>query len=917
VTQLLALPTRHPAWVLLVTLGLAALLGSRVFAWPGPHLALALDPSVDRLLPDGDEARAFYDEASRRFGTRDALLVVLVGDRIFSPEGLAAVDRVTRRLAALQSVDRVLSLANALDVRSEDGDVVIEPFLVSLPRDAAGAERVRRGVMDNPIYAGNLVSRDGRAAALLVTLRPTTSGEVYAQETDLRILDEARQAAGDLEVLFTGGPHVEAETTRIVFHDLRVVLPVALILLCGTGLLANPSPLGALAPLATVLVALLWTLGAVAWLGGSLDLVSASVPLLLVTIGFAYAIHVVSAWREARREAPHALEAAGGAVALALRHVALPVALTGLTTVAGFLALTLAPFGAVRSFGWMSVGGVSATVLASLSFTPALLQLFGARERPRSPRADPSERLLEALGRAVLRHRRAVLAAGAALALLGVLGALRIHVNTDVISNFPPDHPVRSDVDRINAELEGANPFSIVLSSEQKDAFVQPENLAEVEKLQRWLAEQPEVGGSTSLVDYLKVLHRALRDGDEAAFAIPDRARLVKQLLFFGASDELDGFVDAHYAAARVRVRSRTLDTSSSAHLLERLDARLAELPGHLEGRATGSAVLLAQAMDDVSRGQAETLGVALLIIYALLVGLFTSFRVGLVALIPNALPVLIYFGALGWLGIGLNTTTGILACVILGIAVDDTIHFLTRFNAVARELGDERRGAVEALRGVGRPVTLSTAGLCVGFLAVASSELQSQSDFGLLGACTLAFAWLVDMTFTPALCAGMKGVTLWDALTLDLGRDPQHSLPVLRGLSKTQARIAALMTRVVRIPAGTRVIHAGEAGDCLYVVIEGELAASLDTPGGRVEFARARRGDVMGEVGLYHGVRTADVDAVEDVRALRFTRANLERLRNRYPRIGAVVFWNLSELLARRVANTTAKVEEAARVGA
>jgi len=906
----LAAATRYPLPVLLAALALTLLLGRQLVDEQG-RFALAIDPSVDRLLPDDDADAEFFSGASRRFAIRDPLLLVVVRDDLFSVEGLASIAAVTERVAALEPVERVLSLANALDVRSEEGDVVIEPFLGSPPKDAAAVERVRRGVQDNPIYAGSLVSRDGRAAAILVFLRPIDSGEVYARDVDLHILAEAEAAAGDAELLFTGAPHVEAETTRVILSDLARVLPIALALLCAVGLLANPSWIGALAPLVTVLTALVWTLGTLAWLGRSLDLVTASVPLLLLTIGFAYAIHVVTAWREALRQEPQLLEAAGGAVAHAVRHVALPVGLTGLTTVAGFLALTLSPFGAVREFGWISVGGVAATVVASLIVTPALLQLFGGRAKPRPGATDRGDRLLLELGRFVVGHRREVLWAGALLALLALWGASRIEINTDVISNFPRDHRVRTDVDRINATLEGANSFSIVLSAE-KDAFVQPQNLAAVESLQSWLAEQPEVGGSTSVADYIKVLHRALRDGDDAAFVVPDRARLAKQLLFFGASDELDGFVDAPYAAAHLRVRSNALDTRTSADLLERLEQRLAALPSGVEGRATGNSVLLARAMDAVSRSQVETLGVALLLIYLLLAGLFTSFRVGLVALVPNVLPVVLYFGVLGWLGIGLNTTTGLFSCVILGIAVDDTIHFLTRFNAVAHERADERGGAVEALRFVGRPVTLSTLGLCLGFLAMGTSDLRSQSDFGLLGAATLAFAWLVDVTFTPALCAGMKVVTLWDALTLDLGEDPHRSIPVLNGLSKTQARIAALTTSIVRIPAGTRVIHAGEKGDSLYVVIEGELAASLDTPRGRVEFARSRRGDVMGEVGLYHGVRTADVDAVDDVRALCFTRSNLERLRNRNPRIAARILWNLSEVLARRVANTTAKVEEA-----
>jgi CRP-like cAMP-binding protein len=175
------------------------------------------------------------------------------------------------------------------------------------------------------------------------------------------------------------------------------------------------------------------------------------------------------------------------------------------------------------------------------------------------------------------------------------------------------------------------------------------------------------------------------------------------------------------------------------------------------------------------------------------------------------------------------------------------------------------------------------------------------------LAAVVLAFAWLVDITFTPALCSGLHMVTLWDALTYDLGEDPQESIPLFAGLSKAQARITALVTSIVEIPAGTSVFRAGTAGDSLCVVIDGELRISLETAdGGRVEFEHASRGAVVGEIGLYHGKRTADVEALTDVRFLRLDASNLERLRKRYPRIGAQVMWNLSGVMADRLANAT-----------
>jgi predicted RND superfamily exporter protein len=682
--------------------------------------------------------------------------------------------------------------------------------------------------------------------------------------------------------------------------------------MAAIGLLAFRSLRGMLVPISTVLIALVWTLGAVAWLGVPLNLVSTIVPPLLLTVGFAYVVHVVSDYYRSLREDPERLASSGGPAGWALRHVALPVALTGVTTVAGFLSLTISPFPAVREFGWISMLGVAITVLLSLSFAPAALELFGTPTRP-APTVGTAGRLfdrqLERLGHFDVRHRVPILFGGALLAMASLVSMNWIEVNTDLISNFKADHPVRRHFEAINENLQGAMPLEIVLEADRAEAFAEPESLRIIESLQEWLGRQPEVGGSTSLVDHVKLINRAFHAGDGDHFAIPANARLTRQLLLFGANDAIEHLVDQRYRTTRVEVRSNAPDSKDMAALVDRIEEHLETLPSQLEARVTGNTVLLTRSIDAVSEGQITTLSVAFLFIYGILVLLFTSFRVGLVALIPNVLPVLLYFGVLGVTGISLNTTTGLFGCIILGIAVDDTIHLLTCFNVAARECVDEKSGAVRALCAVGRPVTVTTVALCLGFLALTTSELRGQVEFGMLGAFILACAWAVDVTFTPALCAGTRIVTLWDALTYDLGKDPQESIPILRGMSKAQARIAALMTRVDTFAAGAPVFRAGEPGDEILVVVDGELVVSLVRDGRHIELARAVRGEIVGEVALYEGKRTADVDAVSDVRVLRLNKANLMRLRNRYPRIGSRLFWNLSEILAGRLAKLTGKV--------
>jgi hypothetical protein len=245
----------------------------------------------------------------------------------------------------------------------------------------------------------------------------------------------------------------------------------------------------------------------------------------------------------------------------------------------------------------------------------------------------------------------------------------------------------------------------------------------------------------------------------------------------------------------------------------------------------------------------------------------------------------------------------------VLGIAVDDTIHYFARFIEDAKRLGSERLATEWALRAVGRPVTTTALGLCAGFLVLNLSEFRTQAELGNLAAATLAFGWLCDLTLTPALCVGLRIVTLWELLALDLGAGPERTIGLFRGLSSAQARIVALMGTLVPVRAGERLWRAGDPADALYLVIDGKLRASVARGGAAHELAVHGRGDVIGEVGLVRHARSADVDVVEDGRILRFGEESFAQLSRRYPRIAATVLRNLSEVLAGRLVRLTERV--------
>ena len=358
-----------------------------------------------------------------------------------------------------------------------------------------------------------------------------------------------------------------------------------------------------------------------------------------------------------------------------------------------------------------------------------------------------------------------------------------------------------------------------------------------------------------------------------------------------------------------MHVQSTSVSSDELIKLVERIQKRLAELPEHLRGKVTGSSVLLAQTMDDITRGQVVSLSGALLIIYLILSILFGSLRVGAIALIPNLLPIAAFFGILGATGITLNLATSLVATVALGIAVDDSIHYFSRFNTESRRLANEQLGVARAIASIIRPVTFTTAALCAGFLALLVSDLQSQVEFGVLAAMTLFFAWLVDLTLSPALSSGLRFVTLWEVLTVDLDTEPNKKIGLFKGLTNRQARIAALFGRIEPYGPGDRIISFGEQGHDICILIEGVVVVQVSRPEGNRVLRALHPGEVFGEVALFTGKRSADIDAMTDVRVLWLNQESLERIQSRYPAIAAQLFWNLTGTVAHRRADLTSRV--------
>lgn len=901
---------RFPGTIVTVVLILFLLSLVQIVDLHTGELQLRVDPSEEGLLGEDHEGWEFYQFARRIFGNDETIIVAVDADDVFTPQTIDLVKRLTDRLARVQGVQDVVSLTNVLAIRSTDYGLDIAPLMEKMPRTTQEYEALRSEVMVNPFIANALVSRENDTAALFVNLE-NAQGHEFVRQVNTAVDEIVRQEAGGTRVWVTGPPRIKLATTEIVLDDLVRFPPLITLAMMVLLWLLLRSVVGVLVPLVTVIISVVWTVATISALGYSLNILTALVPPLLMILTLSYSMYVVSDFRiSARREQAGEVE-----IAEILRKVSLPVLLAGLTTAVGFLSLNLSNLSAIREFGLFSVIGVVYATIVTLTFTPSLLLLLRRRSRTAVTSVDAVkdtafDRILQRVARFDAEHRIAIFIIAGVVFVVAAGGMTQLRVGTEHITNFSPDSDIRQAFERVNERLDGINPFSIVVQANYPDAFKQPANLREIETLQGWLELQPEIGGATSLVDYVKFVNKAFNENDSASEVIPDTKKMVGQLLFFAESDQTERLVDSSYRTLNIIVRARVIDSDDVKSLVARVNEKLAQLPEHLSARATGNPVLMNQAIDDIMWGQVESVFTTLIVVYGILVSLFLSFRIGLIAIIPNLLPVVVYFGALGITGISLNPSTSLIAPMIIGVAIDDTVHYFTRLNSFARQYPDPDRSTRMTLGSVGRPMTYTSLALAVGFLLLTTSDLRMQAQVGAMASFALVVAWLSDFFLTPALCSRLRIATLWDVLTLDLGAKPQDTIPLFRGLSNFQARIVARMASIREASRGERIIEVGQPGEEMYTVVDGKLQASIEAGEGRIDLDSHGRGDTFGEAGLFFATRTANVDVVEDARLIRITRENLETLRRRYPRIAARVFSNLNEILSTRLVHATERLK-------
>lgn len=928
---------RRPAATLLVVALLTAFLG-----WHARNMRL--DASVQTLLNEGDDQKAYYDEIRALFGSDEIGVVGVLADDVYEPSALKKIQDLTARIAKVDGVQEVVSLTNAADPVE---DVIQPPPLIpELPRTKQESAALKAKLAERPMYLKNLVAPDGRAAGINVFFAEMSEDDFARRQVDENVaaIVEEANSAGPERVVYTGLPHFRAHSQAAMRTDMWRFVPVSLGIVVVILALCFRSFRGVLLPTMTILVTLVWTLGIMVLAGTPLSLGTIALPPLLLVLASAYCLHVLAEYYEAAESGgtPHDV------VLHLLRSTGTPIVITAITTVVGFLSLVTNQIGSIRELGIYSSVGVVIAILLSLVVVPAVLAMLPLPKIEHGQYTPTLSRRLAAIASFGIDNRRALIVATIVLSALCLTQVPRIQVDNNLHSFFRAGDPIREATDLINERLVGSMAFYVAIDADQPGTMKKLDTLERIHALQKEIDRLPGVDKTISFVDYAELLDRGSQAGGEAGDIVVDDAGNVVQPGGAGADDvkvddadagagagagakkttfwenpaQLDTVlqlvasspksfqrvINKDFSRTHILVRTTLARSSEITALVKKIEQLAAGLfPPELHAHPTGNLILMTRTASDLVSGQVSSLAMATGVIFAVMALMFLSVRVGLIAMIPNFVPVIIFFGLMGLTGAPLNLGTSIIASIVLGIVTDDTIHLMSRLSAEIKASADQNAAMLRTFSSVGKPALYNSALLFFGFASLATSTFVPLQQFGILSAITILAAILTELALFPALLATTRIITLWDLLAVKLGKDPHKTIPLFADLRPSQARLVALLAGLESYPPGEAVVRQGEMGDQMYVIIDGRAQVVVEAGGERRHVRDFGRGDVFGEMGLIRShERTADVVAEGPLEVMTVDQRALARVQRRYPRTAAQIFLNLSKILSDRLQRET-----------
>ncbi|MCF6324340.1 MAG: MMPL family transporter [Gammaproteobacteria bacterium] len=748
---------RYSQWVVrwrwpivILTLALAIGAGSGV-----KNLGFNTDYRVF-FSEDNPQMQAF--EALQRTYTKVDNILFTLAPRddadVFTPSTLAAVEQVTEQAWLLPFALRVDSISNFQHTVAEGDDLIVEDLVFdALNLDQAALDNIKAVALSEPALHKRLVANEGGTTGINVTfqLPGKAMDEVPIAAAAARALAAEIEANYPIDVHLVGMMMMNNSFMESSQNDMASLVPIMYLVIIIITFFLVRSFSATIGTLIIIVMSVITAMGIAGWLGVKLTPPSASAPTIIMTLVVADSIHILATLLALMRNGTEKR----AAIAESLRINLSPVFLTSITTAIGFLSLNFSDSPPFHDLGNITAIGVMAAFVYSVTFLPAFLAIMPLKV---SQRPDRMTLAMDRLASVVVKRRKSILWSSVIVSLIILSFIPRIELNDDFVAYFDTSTDYRQDVDFTTANLTGIYQLQYSLPTHSSNGISDPEFLAELDAFSQWLRSQPEVMHVNTISDTFKRLNKNLHGDDNAWYRLPEsRALAAQYLLLYELSLpyglDLNNQLNVDKSSTQVIA---TLDNMTSKQLRDialRGEQWLAENTRNSRAIGVGPGIMFAYISErNITSMLGGTFAAVILISFIIMFAL-RSFKIGMLSLIPNLLPAGLAFGIWGLMVGQVNMAVSMVAGMSLGIVVDDTVHFLSKYLRARREKGMDAEAAVRhAFSSVGVAIVMTSVILVAGFMVLAQSTFGLNSQMALLTGIAIVMAIIADLLLLPAL---------------------------------------------------------------------------------------------------------------------------------------------------------------------
>ncbi|WP_027728994.1 RND family transporter [Treponema sp. C6A8] len=754
---------RH-RWLFLICLILVSVIGSMGLS------RLKLDNGEEDWFDDWETTKQNQDHFEDIFGSTDSVLAHIKAEDVFAPEVLTMIkelgDDLLKNVPYAKSITSLMELS--IPIGGEDSIEVTSPFKDGLPSDPQELAQKKAFILSRESLLNTLVSDDATETWLIVNLEHysenMTDAMVKIAPPAMKIFNDPKYKSAEWEIRPAGMSYTEFEEEAVTMNQLVSRISIGFLVMLVCLIIFIRSMRGIVVPSISTVGALTTTLGFSGWMGikGNNSMIMITV-LLSMALAVGYSVHYINSFKMYFRKTGKRKES----IVMGVRDSDWALFFTVITTMAGMLSFLAA---GIKPMRW--VGGITAaTVFAVFAYIIILLPVLYSFGKDKAPDPDfvqaqgatKSDLQVEAMGKAILNKKWLTVIVTAIVAAAVIPGIFKIKVNMNYSDMMGERTPyIKRLLEITRSQLGSQYDYEVLIEYADEDAIKNPDLLKKMDILADRIGtlSQTKVSNGkprvSSVTKIIKEMNRTLNEDKADAYIIPDDQDLVSQIMFLyeisGGTDLYD-YISDDFRAAYLKVELAGYDGEEIVKNLADVKKWVAELfPDAQNAGVVGEVVQYAQMNGKLVRGSIKSIGTSLIIILVLLVLAFTSFRTGFIAMIPNVVPIILIGGIMGYAGVNLDMITAMIMPMILGIAVDDTIHFTNHIKYHFELTGDYRSAIENSYREIGKTMIMTTIILCAMFAIFLTSTMNVLVNIGWLSIVGLGSALIADYTITPVL---------------------------------------------------------------------------------------------------------------------------------------------------------------------